>query len=75
MIAYHPKQLFGSWKKGYALDYHTLSSVFVGHDEYGHPIFDTTRSDVGELLYKLKYSRDTSVVDNLTSATVDFLGK
>jgi hypothetical protein len=28
----------------------------IGHNAFGHPMFDTTRSPLGELLYKLKKS-------------------
>lgn len=31
----------GSWEKGYAFDIHTISSVFTGDNEFGHPTFDT----------------------------------
>lgn len=49
------KKLEGSWDLGYALHKHTLSSTYLGDDEYGHPRFDTTRSEPGEALYQLKY--------------------
>lgn len=52
------KKLEGSWDLGYALHKHTLSSVYLGDDEYGHPRFDTTRSEPGESLYQLKYRGD-----------------
>lgn len=45
----------GPWDLGYSLDKHTLNSVYTGDNEYGHPTFDTTRSDSGEALYQLKY--------------------
>jgi len=52
------KELQGSWKLGYALHKHTLSSVYVGDNEFGHAKFDTTRSEPGEALYQLKYRSD-----------------
>ena len=30
------RKLEGSWDLGYALHKHTLSSVYLGDDEYGH---------------------------------------
>ena len=48
----------GPWDNGISLDKHTLSSVYTGDNEYGHPTFDTTRTDVGESLYQLKYRYD-----------------
>ncbi len=45
----------GNWKKGFAHDIHTLDSVYLGVDEYGHDRWENTRSEMGELLYDLKY--------------------
>lgn len=49
------QQILGAWDLGFSLDKHTLNSVYLGEDEYGHPRFDTTRSEAGETLYQLKY--------------------
>jgi predicted amidophosphoribosyltransferase len=73
MIKISPKKIPGKWREGYALDYHTLRSDFIGHDEYGHPMFDTERSEIGELLYRLKYKSDKSVVDSIVEAAADFI--
>ncbi|MDQ2088024.1 hypothetical protein RBH29_16465 [Herbivorax sp. ANBcel31] len=48
-----PIKIFGNWKDGYAIDLHSISSEYVGDNEYGYSTFDTTRSILGELLYKL----------------------
>jgi len=61
------RKLEGSWDLGYALHKHTLSSVYLGDDEYGHPRFDTTRSEPGEALYKLKYRGDWNQVQPLAA--------
>ena len=68
-----PKQLRGDWKEGFALDVHTTGSTLIGHNEYGHPEFDTTRSPLGELLYRLKYKRDASVVEEIVDTLSEFL--
>jgi competence protein ComFC len=65
MANFQPRKLIGRWKAGYALDLHTLNSVPLGHDEFGHMQFDTTRSDVGELLYRFKYRSDATVVPEI----------
>ncbi|MGB9114242.1 ComF family protein [Bradyrhizobium sp.] len=61
------RKLEGSWDLGYALHKHTLASVYLGNDEYGHPRFDTTRSEPGEALYKLKYRSDWSQAEPLAA--------
>src|SRR5438270_13970807 len=68
-----PKALHGDWKQGFALDVHTTSSTFVGHNEYGHPEFATTRSPLGELLYRLKYKRDGSVIEEIANTAAEFI--
>jgi predicted amidophosphoribosyltransferase len=70
---FQPRQILGNWKQGFAIDLHTLSSIPVGHNEYGHMQFDTTRSEVGELLFKLKNRADTSTVPQLIADAVTFL--
>ncbi len=50
MIEIHPKRISGSWDEGYVLDLHTISSTLIGHNEFGHPEFDTVRSELGELV-------------------------
>lgn len=73
MVKVTPKKFPGKWREGYALDYHTLRSDFIGHDEFGHPMFDTERSEIGELLYRLKYRSDKSVIDSIVNVTADFV--
>ncbi len=63
----------GRWREGFVLDYHTLESAYIGDDEFGHPMFETTRTEVGELLYRLKYRSDNSVQDELVRTTGEFL--
>ena len=72
-VAINPQQIVGRWNWGYALDIHTISSIHVGINQFGHDVFDTKRSELGELLYKLKYSSDLSTVDAIVEATAKFL--
>jgi predicted amidophosphoribosyltransferase len=68
-----PRKIPGRWREGYALDFHTIRSEYIGDDEYGHPQFHNTRSEVGELLYRLKYRSDRSAVAELVEATASFV--
>lgn len=55
------------------MDYHTLGSTYLGDDEFGHPVFDTKRTELGDLLYRLKYRSDKTAVSDLVTAVVGFL--
>src|SRR5215813_1611124 len=67
-----PQTLCGPWTSGFALHFHSLSSTYLGDDEYGHARFSTTRSPVGELLYQLKYKQDKKAIRQLAEAAADF---
>lgn len=73
MINVSPIKLSGNWFEGFALDLHTISSEFLGYDEFGHEVFDTKRSEIGELLYSLKYKSDKSLLKEILDVTVNFL--
>ncbi|WP_409525071.1 ComF family protein [Nitrincola sp. MINF-07-Sa-05] len=63
----HIKKIEGIWDRGFALHKHTLSSVYLGDDEWGHARYDTTRSEPGEALYQLKYRNDWNQVEPLAA--------
>jgi predicted amidophosphoribosyltransferase len=67
------RKIDGPWDLGLVLDKHTLSSTYLGDNEFGRPQFNTVRSDVGEALYKLKYRGDFSQVDPLAEAIYQHL--
>lgn len=73
MAKYNPRKLTGSWKSGYVLDLHTTSSILIGYDEFGHAQFDTTYSEIGGLLNRLKYHSDRSALPQLIEAAASFL--
>lgn len=73
MVPINPIRITGPWNEGFALDFHTLDSQYLGDDAYGHPQFETTRTPVGELLYKLKYCSDRSTVEALCQTAAKFI--
>jgi competence protein ComFC len=73
MAAIHPMRIPGRWREGFALDYQTVDSTFLGYDEFGHPVFDTKRTELGELLYRLKYKRESSAVNDLADTAAGFI--
>ena len=68
-----PQPIVGSWSAGCALDLHTSRSEFLGHDEFGHPMFDTVRTAVGEALYQLKYAQNSAMVSGLAETAAAFV--
>ena len=55
----------GNWKAGYAIDLHTISSVYLGDNLDGQPQFDNDRSEMGELINRLKYHSDETVIPKI----------
>jgi len=58
-------KITGKWKKGIAFDKHTLSSSYLGVDQFGHDKWDNTRSEMGELVYQLKYQGKSDVIPKI----------
>ena len=72
-ININPIKLNGNWDLGYALDRHTIKSVPIGEGPYGNTLFDTTRSEIGELLYLFKYKGRCDVLPEIIDAACVFL--
>lgn len=70
----HPQGVKGPWKAGIVLDWHTVASQVTGQNEFGHPIFKTDRSEIGELLYQFKYKNNQTALKKLLKVMVDYLG-
>jgi len=73
VIEIHPKEIKGAWDDGYVLDVHTISSTMIGYNEFGHAEFDTVRSPLGELVFRLKYREDRSAIPWIVEAIVGFM--
>jgi hypothetical protein len=74
MVNSNPLRVPGPWDDGYVLERrHTLSSGFLGHDSIGHPQFDTKRSELGELVFRLKNRNNKGVVELIGAAAIEFL--
>lgn len=71
----NPMKLTGKWLDGYAMDYHTLYSIYLGENQWGHKQFDTTHTAIGKLVYELKYRNDQSKVDEIINLISPFLDK
>ncbi|EJK1457893.1 TPA: ComF family protein [Escherichia coli] len=59
------KPITGNWDLGYAMDKHLIKSTYLGDNEYGKPMFQNDRTEVGEAVYQLKYQNDMDQVDAL----------
>ena len=58
-------ELKGPWKLGYSFDVYTTSSVFIGNNQWGHPLFDNTYSPMGKLVKDFKYGQEVSKLSNI----------
>lgn len=65
------RHIEGPWDDGWVLDKHSLHSVYIGDDEFGHPRYDTTRTEVGEATFQLKYRNDWTKVKPLAQAIAE----
>jgi competence protein ComFC len=72
-LAPNPQKIVGQWRAGIALDVHTTTSVYLGVDESGHDRFENTRSELGELLYRLKYQGDTTAAQDIIDTASKYL--
>lgn len=68
-----PRKIDGPWADGRVLDLHSTGSEFLGYDEYGHEQFDTRRTEVGDLLYRLKYRNDPSALEEIGAVAEKFI--
>jgi len=69
----NPIAITGRWTHGWALDMHTIQSIPLGLDEWGHEMFDTTRSEMGEAIFKLKYRNDRTQVAPIAKTVANFI--
>lgn len=73
MAKYKPRKISGAWAEGYVLDLHSTGSTYLGDNQFGYPDFKTHRTEVGELLYRLKYGSNHKVIGELTDAAESFI--
>lgn len=72
VVLVYPLQ--GNWHVGAAFDLHTLSSTYLGPNEFGHDTFDNTRSEMGQLVYDLKYKSDPTKIAKIINLLSVFEG-
>ncbi|QTA91757.1 ComF family protein [Desulfonema magnum] len=66
-------KIAGNWDIGYVLDWHVKHSEFLGYNEFGKPEFDTTRTEIGEAIFRLKYRQDQTRIEPLAETMVENL--
>jgi len=75
MAKFNPRKIYGTWTDGYVLDLHSTGSTYIGDNEFGHPQFETHRTEIGELLFQLKYRSDEKAANELVEAATSFIRK
>lgn len=64
----NPQEIHGNWRAGYALDFHTVSSHLLPDGTY-----DTERTEIGELVFQVKYRRDRGKIQPIAEITAKFI--
>jgi competence protein ComFC len=73
VVKINPMKLSGPWLEGYVLDFHTISSTPTGDPYYR---FDTKRTELGGLLYRLKYGGGgAAVITDIIDTLQHFIGE
>lgn len=67
------RMIHGPWSAGWVLDKHIVKSTYIGDNAYGHPQFDTERTEVGEATYRLKYRNDWSQAQPLAQGIAEHI--
>jgi predicted amidophosphoribosyltransferase len=72
VVKFNPMKLSPTpWVEGYVLDYHTISSTPTGDPYYR---FDTKRTELGELLFRLKYrAAGSAAVTDIVDTAEQFI--
>ena len=73
IVSLNPKRLIGNWYDGWSLDLHSISSKIIGENEFGHPVFETTRTDLGQQVFLLKNRGRKESADLILDQIKDFL--
>lgn len=67
------RKLEGNWTDGYALDQYILKSEYVGDDVFGDPLFNNTYSEIGKLIYSMKYNGHYDKSEEIAELCSDFI--
>ena len=67
-ISLNPQEIHGNWRAGYALDFHTVSSHLLPDGTY-----DTERTEIGELVFRVKYRNDQSKIQPIAEIAAKFV--
>ena len=67
-ISLNPQEIYGNWRAGYALDFHTVSSHLLPDGTY-----DTERTEIGELVFQVKYRNDRSKIQPIAEIAAKFV--
>ena len=74
-MSINPIKLFGCWTEGYALDKHIVNSEYIGEDVFGHKQFNNNYTELGLLLYKMKYNGHYDTSEDICDLATPFLNK
>ena len=74
-MSIEPIEITGNWDKGFVLDKYVLTSIPKGENVYGHMEYDTERTELGELIFQLKYRNKYENIDTILAIIKPFLDR
>lgn len=69
----NPIRIKGNWDEGYVLDRHIIKSSIIGIDGFGNSIYDTQRTELGELIYQIKYKKKYDKIEDAMKLIAPFI--
>ena len=63
----------GIWDECSILDAHIKSSVLIGENQWGYNEFNNKRTELGELVYRLKYRADRTATIEIVKLIEEYL--
>ncbi|MCL2189174.1 MAG: hypothetical protein FWC16_09670 [Defluviitaleaceae bacterium] len=72
-MSINPIEIHGNWNHGFVLDKHVVSSTPIGENVYGRMQYETVRTELGELVYQLKYRGRYECINSILALISPFL--
>ena len=70
-----PIEIYGRWDKGIVMDKYKKSCTYLGDDQNGYPQFSNEYTQLGHLIYSMKYNGHDDTSDQIAHLIADDVRK